>query len=66
MRLRAPCVDCPDKGCGPKHDTCEKYLEFKRKQKEIQDQKLKARKDGEYVYEVITKVKKEKFKRKGR
>lgn len=23
-----PCKTCPNKGCGPKHDTCELYLEW--------------------------------------
>ena len=27
--MRCPCVDCPDKGCGEKHDTCEGYQAWK-------------------------------------
>ena len=23
-----PCANCPDKGCGSRHDTCEKYKEW--------------------------------------
>lgn len=29
-----PCIDCPDKGCGPYHDVCKDYQEF------INDRKL--------------------------
>ena len=24
----APCRDCPEKGCGKKHDTCEAYQKW--------------------------------------
>jgi hypothetical protein len=24
-----PCRDCPEKGCGEKHDTCKSYQEWK-------------------------------------
>ena len=24
----APCKTCPERGCGAKHDTCEKYAEW--------------------------------------
>jgi hypothetical protein len=24
-----PCRDCPEKGCGEKHDSCEEYQEWK-------------------------------------
>lgn len=26
----APCKDCHEKGCGPKHATCEAYIEFRK------------------------------------
>ena len=26
----APCKDCPEKGCGPKHATCEAYIAFRK------------------------------------
>lgn len=55
---RAPCLDCPDKGCGPKHDTCEKYQEFKKKQMDMQSKKLEDKQKGDYVYQVISKTKK--------
>ena len=29
--IPSPCVDCPEAGCGIKHDTCEKFLEFREK-----------------------------------
>lgn len=27
--IKSPCKDCPEIGCGSKHDSCEKYLLFK-------------------------------------
>lgn len=27
-KIKCPCVNCPDKGCGPKHSTCELYLNY--------------------------------------
>lgn len=29
---KAPCKDCPEKGCGMKHSTCEAYIEYQKKQ----------------------------------
>ena len=58
MRLRAPCIDCPEKGCGSKHDTCAKYQDFKKKQLDIQNKKLKDKLKGDYVYQAISKTKK--------
>lgn len=26
----APCRDCPEKGCGAKHATCEAYIAFRK------------------------------------
>lgn len=26
----APCKDCPEKGCGAKHTTCEAYIAFRK------------------------------------
>lgn len=37
-----PCGDCPEKGCGIKHSTCEKYLDFKERMKEYN----KAKRQG--------------------
>lgn len=27
--MRNPCKNCPNKGCGPYHDECERHKEFK-------------------------------------
>lgn len=32
--MKAPCMDCPDVGCGVYHDICPKYQEFKKNQQE--------------------------------
>lgn len=26
--MKCPCIDCPEQGCGLKHDTCKEYLDF--------------------------------------
>ena len=36
---QAPCKDCPEKGCGSKHDTCERYQEWDRERKAYLQQK---------------------------
>lgn len=28
--LNAPCMTCPDKGCGAYHGQCEKYKKFRK------------------------------------
>lgn len=28
--IDSPCKDCPEKGCGPKHDTCQLYQQWKK------------------------------------
>lgn len=33
----SPCKDCKEKGCGAKHDTCERYRAF-RERKELESQ----------------------------
>ena len=29
--MRAPCANCPDKGCGAKHASCQAYQEWSEK-----------------------------------
>ena len=36
--MTIPCKDCPDKGCGSRHDTCESYQAWRR-----ENDKVKAR-----------------------
>lgn len=26
--MKCPCIECPEQGCGLKHDTCKEYLDF--------------------------------------
>lgn len=33
MKPKAPCKDCPDKGCG-RHSSCQMYIEYKDKVEE--------------------------------
>jgi hypothetical protein len=36
---QAPCKDCPEKGCGSKHDSCQKYQEWDKERKDFLQQK---------------------------
>lgn len=36
----APCKDCPEKGCGPKHATCEAYIAFRKAADEYNKSKV--------------------------
>ena len=44
--IHSPCVNCPEIGCGSKHDTCEKFKEF---QRAIDERNKEDRKNKEYV-----------------
>lgn len=35
----APCKDCPERGCGAKHDTCEAYQAFVKSCAEAREQR---------------------------
>lgn len=36
----APCGDCPEKGCGPKHATCEAYIAYRKAADEYNKSKV--------------------------
>ena len=36
----APCKDCPEKGCGPKHATCEAYIAYRKAADEYNKSKV--------------------------
>ena len=63
---KAPCVDCERKGCGSYHDKCELYLAFCAEQRAVQEKKLKAREELEFVYKQVQKMKKYSHKKKGK
>ena len=63
---KAPCVDCENKGCGAYHDKCELYLAFRDEQRQLQEKKLKARGEREFVYQQVQKMKKYSHKKKGK
>lgn len=39
---RSPCADCPEKGCGSKHDSCEPYQAWFAERKELLKRKSDA------------------------
>lgn len=36
----APCKDCPEKGCGAKHATCEAYIAYRKTADEYNKSKV--------------------------
>lgn len=42
MRLKSPCMDCPECGCGAKHDTCGAYLAYVADRQEASREKMEA------------------------
>ena len=43
---KAPCKDCPNKGCGYYHSQCEQYIEF---QKECEEARKARRTMSDYL-----------------
>lgn len=39
--MKAPCIDCPERGCGTYHDQCSIYKKFKEEQEALLIQKIK-------------------------
>ena len=42
----APCGDCPEKGCGAKHTTCEAYIEYRKAADEYNKSKVERTERG--------------------
>ena len=59
---RSPCSDCPEKGCGAKHDTCEKYQDWNRKRQEMLVEQNKGSESYSFQVDRIRHFKKEKWK----
>ena len=47
----APCKDCPKKGCGPYHDECPEYQEFRKERDELREKRLELQKSAEITIE---------------
>ena len=47
----APCKDCPKKGCGPYHDECPEYQEFKKERQILSDKMREMKKCDEITIE---------------
>ena len=43
--MKCPCIECPERGCGEKHDTCEQFAEYKEWKRSI---RAKKNLDAEY------------------
>lgn len=61
----APCRDCPEKGCGAKHDTCEAFREYREKKDAMAANRVKERLITDTIIEGIERVHKTR-KPKGR
>lgn len=44
-----PCKDCPERGCGTKHDTCEKFAEWQK----INDRRKAQREQDAVIDNVV-------------
>ena len=60
----APCITCPDKGCGSRHDTCEKYKEWDGKRKEILKKQKEEIESNSFQIERIRRFKGKKWDEK--
>lgn len=45
----APCKDCPEKGCGPKHATCEAYIAYRKAADEYNKSKVERTERGNMI-----------------
>lgn len=52
-----PCKDCHSKGCGPKHDTCEEYQEWKAERAAQTQQLSNQRKIQSAIMESVLLIK---------
>lgn len=39
--MKAPCIDCPERGCGTYHDQCKVYKQYKEEAEALQLKKIK-------------------------
>lgn len=53
----APCKDCPERGCGKKHDTCEAFLEWKADREQEKQQLSNQRKIQSAIMESVLRIK---------
>ena len=48
--MKNPCMECPDVGCGPYHDECPKYQEFRNNN--LKDYERRIQKSNE-KYDIV-------------
>lgn len=64
--IQSPCGKCPEKGCGVKHDSCEKYRAWSAEhQKELDANRRDSESYG-FKVERIRQFKSEKWKGSGK
>lgn len=62
----APCKDCPEKGCGAKHATCEAYIAFRKAADEYNKSKVERIERGMETSDKKSKMRRyERAKREG-
>ena len=63
----APCKDCPEKGCGPKHATCEAYIAYRKAADEYNKSKVERAARGMETSGMSARARKyDRAKREGR
>lgn len=58
----SPCATCPDKGCGSRHDTCEKYQKWISDKEAILEKQRKEIEFNTFKIERIQAFKESKWK----
>lgn len=48
--MKHPCKDCSNSGCGPYHDECEEYQEFKAEMDEVNKNRKREQTHGRNYY----------------
>ena len=63
----APCKDCSEKGCGPKHATCEAYIAYRKAADEYNKSKVERTERGMETSGMSSRARKyDRAKREGR
>ena len=55
---KPPCTECPEKGCGSKHDSCESYQAWVKEKEEIMNREREEKASITFMFNRI-----ESFKR---
>lgn len=55
--MKAPCANCPKKGCGSYHDECPDYISFKKSQEDLYKRRKEAKDRRIFITEEVERIK---------